>query len=102
MALAQIIQEYGYTLAILIVAILIIVMIRLIFITLNIKDSFGKLLVVGGITLFATQFMYHLLMIFGLVPIISMSLPFIISYGFIPTLLGALAVGLALSVYRRK
>ena len=101
LVLAQIIQAYGYALAILIVAILIIVMIRLIFITLNIKDSFGKLLVVGGITLFATQFMYHILMTFGLVPITSMSLPFI-SYGFMPTLLGALAVGLALSVYRRK
>lgn len=101
LVLAQIIQAYGYALAMLIVAILIIVMIRLIFITLNIKDSFGKLLVVGGITLFATQFMYHILMTFGLAPITSMSLPFI-SYGFMPTLLGALAVGLALSVYRRK
>lgn len=101
LVLAQIIQAYGYALAMLIVAILIVVIIRLIFITLNIKDSFGKLLVVGGITLFAAQFMYHILMTFGLAPITSMSLPFI-SYGFMPTLLGALAVGLALSVYRRK
>ena len=101
LVLAQIIQGYGYALAMLIVAILLLVMIRLTFITLNIKDSFGKLLVVGGITLFATQFMYHILMTFGLAPITSMSLPFI-SYGFMPTLLGALAVGLALSVYRRK
>lgn len=101
LVLAQIIQAYGYALAMLIVAILIFVMIRLILISLNIKDAFGKLLVVGGITLFATQCMYHILMTFGLAPITSMSLPFI-SYGFMPTVFGALAVGLALSVYRRK
>ena len=44
---------------------------------------------------------FFILMTFGLVPITSMSLPFI-SYGFMPTLLVVLAVGLALSVYRRK
>lgn len=70
-------------------------------ISLSIKEPFGKLLVIGGVTLFATQFIYSVGMTFGMLPIVSMALPFM-SYGLMPIVLNAFIVGIALSVYRRK
>ncbi|WP_019243603.1 MULTISPECIES: FtsW/RodA/SpoVE family cell cycle protein [Bacillus] len=93
--------HYGWLLAIILIIVLTLFMIRMIFVVRNINDFFGKMLIVGGVTLFSVQFIYHFFMTIGLLPIISMSLPFI-SYGIMPTLLYAIIVGIFLSVYRRK
>ncbi|MHA6252290.1 FtsW/RodA/SpoVE family cell cycle protein [Oceanobacillus sp. CAU 1775] len=99
--LVSLILEYGYLFAILLVLILSLFAARMIVIAYRIKDQFAKLLLVGGITLYAVQFVYNVSMILGFVPITSMSLPFI-SYGFIPTLFNALIMGIVLSIYRRR
>ncbi|MGG0729533.1 FtsW/RodA/SpoVE family cell cycle protein [Bacillus paramycoides] len=98
---ASLTYYYGYFLALILVFILSLFVARLVVISYNINDRYGKLLLVGGMTLFVVQFIYNVGMILGLLPIASISLPFI-SYGLTPTLLHALLMGIVLSVYRRK
>ncbi|PQZ54221.1 cell division protein FtsW [Bacillus sp. MYb209] len=98
---ASLTYYYGYVLALILVFILSLFVARLMFISYKINDRYGKLLLVGGMTLFVVQFIYNVGMILGLLPIASIALPFI-SYGLTPTLFHALLMGIVLSVYRRK
>ncbi|UAL48042.1 FtsW/RodA/SpoVE family cell cycle protein [Sutcliffiella horikoshii] len=65
------------------------------------KDSYGRLLVVGGATLIAVPAIWNILMGLGFAPIIGVSLPFI-SYGGTTLLFYSAVLGIILSVYRRK
>ncbi|RHW43371.1 FtsW/RodA/SpoVE family cell cycle protein [Neobacillus notoginsengisoli] len=65
------------------------------------KDLYGRLIVIGGATLFAVPTAWNILMSFGVVPIMGVSLPFI-SYGGSAILFYAAVLGLILNVYRRK
>ena len=67
----------------------------------SIKDPLGQTVILGGVTLFSTQFLYNVGMIMGFLPHTGMALPFV-SYGLNPTLQTFIVVGLFLSVYRRK
>ncbi|MGG0206543.1 FtsW/RodA/SpoVE family cell cycle protein [Bacillus mycoides] len=98
---ASLTYYYGYVLALILVLILSLFVARIMIISYKINDRYGKLLLVGGMTLFVVQFIYNVGMIIGLLPIASISLPFI-SYGLTPTLFHALLMGIVLSVYRRK
>ncbi|WP_428910807.1 FtsW/RodA/SpoVE family cell cycle protein [Niallia sp. Krafla_26] len=98
---ASLIHSYGYGFAILLFLILSFIVIRMVVISYKVNDHYGKLLLVGGITLFGVQFIYNIGMVLGLLPITSISLPFI-SYGLMPTLFNAFIIGSVLSVYRRK
>lgn len=92
---------YGWLFAIALVMILFLFGARIIVITSRIKDSYGKLLLIGAVALYTVQLATNIGMTFGIFPLISMSLPFI-SYGLMPTLLNAILIGIVLSVYRRK
>ncbi|MGK0534853.1 FtsW/RodA/SpoVE family cell cycle protein [Bacillus sp. 'calajunan'] len=98
---ASLTYYYGYWLALILVFVLSLFAARLIVISYKINDRYGKLLLVGGVTLFVFQFIYNVGMILGLVPHAAISLPFI-SYGLTPTVFHALIMGIVLSVYRRK
>ncbi|MGE6365726.1 FtsW/RodA/SpoVE family cell cycle protein [Bacillus paramycoides] len=98
---ASLTYYYGYVLALILVFVLSLFVARIMVISYKINDRYGKLLLVGGMTLFVVQFIYNVGMIIGLLPIVSISLPFI-SYGLTPTLFHALLMGIVLSVYRRK
>ncbi|OJE39015.1 cell division protein FtsW [Bacillus proteolyticus] len=98
---ASLTYYYGYVLALILILILSLFVVRLVAISYKINDRYGKLLLVGGMTLFVVQFIYNVGMILGLLPIASISLPFI-SYGLTPTVFHALLMGIVLSVYRRK
>ncbi|MDC2863538.1 FtsW/RodA/SpoVE family cell cycle protein [Bacillus sp. BP-3] len=98
---ASLTYYYGYLFALILVLILSLFVARIMVISYKINDHYGKLLLVGGMTLFVVQFIYNVGMIIGLLPIASISLPFI-SYGLIPTLFHAFLMGIVLSVYRRK
>ena len=65
------------------------------------QDLYGRLIVIGGATLFAVPTTWNILMSFGVVPIMGISLPFI-SYGGSAILFYAAVLGLILNVYRRK
>lgn len=98
---ASLTYYYGYWLALILVFVLSLFVARLIVISYKINDRYGKLLLVGGLTLFVFQFIYNVEMILGLLPLAAISLPFI-SYGLTPTVFHALIMGIVLSVYRRK
>ena len=97
----NLIQTFGYAMGIVIFMILAAFLARFLLISRSIKDAFGKLLIIGCVTIFAAQFLYSVGMTFGLLPLSSIPLPFM-SYGLMPTVLNAFLVGMVLSVYRRK
>lgn len=98
---AHLIQSYGFVLALFIAALLLFVLIRIGIQSFSKPQTFSKLLVMGVLTLFATQVVYAIAMTFGVVPLVSIPLPFI-SYGLTPMLLNACIIGVCLSVFRRK
>lgn len=98
---ASLTYYYGYVLALVLVIILSLFAVRIMNIAYKINDGYGKLLLVGGVTLFVVHFICNVGMILGLLPRVSISLPFI-SYGLVPTLFHAFIMGIVLSVYRRK
>ncbi|WP_160725644.1 FtsW/RodA/SpoVE family cell cycle protein [Bacillus sp. USDA818B3_A] len=101
MAFANITYFYGWILSGFLFAVLSLLLFRLIVVSTQIKDRFGKQLILGVCSLLSIQFVYNIGMVLGFLPILSMSLPFI-SYGLTPTVLNSLLIGIVLSVYRRK
>lgn len=101
MAFVNITYFYGWIVSLFLLVCIITLLFRVCFISLNTKDIFGRLLVIGIVTILISQFVYNISMMVGLVPYIPMSLPFI-SYGFGPTVVNSILIGLVLSVYRRK
>jgi cell division protein FtsW (lipid II flippase) len=93
--------HYGWIFGVLLVMILLLFAARMMVIQPKIKDSYGQLLLIGGVALYGIQLVSNICMALGLFPMTSMSLPFI-SYGLMPTLLNAILIGAVLSVYRRK
>lgn len=93
--------HYGWLFGVLLVIILLLFAARMMVIQPRIKDSYGQLLLIGGIALYGIQLVSNIGMALGLFPMTSMSLPFI-SYGLMPTLLNAILIGAVLSVYRLK
>ena len=100
-AFVNLTYHYGYLFAIGLFVILSLFAARIIMISFQINSRFANLLLVGGVTLFLVQFIYNIGMMIGLLPLTSMSLPFI-SYGFVPMVFNAFIMGVVLSVYRRK
>lgn len=98
---ASLTYYYGYVLALVLVVILSLFAVRIMNIAYKINDGYGKLLLVGGVTLFVIHFICNVGMTLGILPRVSISLPFI-SYGLISTLFHAFIMGIVLSVYRRK
>ncbi|PRD10872.1 cell division protein FtsW [Bacillus sp. MYb56] len=98
---ASLTYYYGYVLALVLVLILSLFAVRIMTISYKTNDGYGKLLLVGGVTLFVVHFICNVGMILGILPRVAISLPFI-SYGLIPTLFHAFIMGIVLSVYRRK
>lgn len=92
---------YGWLFGVLLVIILLLFAARMIAIQPKIKDSYGKLLLIGGVALYSIQLISNIGMVLGFFPMTTMSLPFI-SYGLMSTLLNAILIGSVLSVYRRK
>jgi cell division protein FtsW (lipid II flippase) len=101
MAFANITYFYGWILSGFLFVLVLLLTYRLIVVSTQIKDRIGKQLILGVCALLSIQFVYNIGMILGLLPIISISLPFI-SYGLTPTVLNSLLIGMVLSVYRRK
>ncbi|WP_421382955.1 FtsW/RodA/SpoVE family cell cycle protein [Bacillus salacetis] len=100
-AFTTITYYYGWLAGISLILVGILIMSRMIKRAADFKDPFGKLTIVGGVTLFSVQFLYNIGMSLGLLPITSVFLPFV-SYGLNPTIQLSLVMGLFLSVYRRK
>ncbi|MFC0270485.1 FtsW/RodA/SpoVE family cell cycle protein [Metabacillus herbersteinensis] len=92
---------FGWLFAAILALLLTLLGARIVMTVRKINDPYGKLLLIGCVSLYAVQLAYNLGMTLGFLPITSISFPFI-SYGLMPTLLNAFLVGIVLSVYRRK
>lgn len=92
---------YGWLAALALVCILSLFAIRIMIIARKINEPFAKSLLIGAVSLYTVQLVSNIAMTLGLIPITSISLPFI-SYGLMPILFNAFLIGVVLSVYRRK
>lgn len=101
LAFVSITYYFGWIAGMIIVIVLSLLVARMIAVSIQVRDPFGKLLLLGGISLISIQLVYNIAMSLGFLPIIGISLP-LISYGITPTVLNAGIIGIALSVYRRK
>lgn len=98
---SYIVYAFGWLAGIILIGLTIIFFIRLIKTIKTIEDNYGKLLVATFSSLFIIQFLYNILMILGLTPIASISMPFI-SYGTILNTINMIMIGIISSIYRRK
>jgi cell division protein FtsW (lipid II flippase) len=101
MAFANITYFYGWILAGFLFVLLLLLLARMVMVSGQIKDRFGKQLVIGVCSYIAIQCFYNIGMVLGFLPLIAISLPFV-SYGMTPTVINSLLIGVTLSVYRRK
>lgn len=92
---------FGWLAGIAIFMLAILFIARVLHIMLVVKDPFGKALVTGLLSIFAVQFLWSMLMAFGLAPITSISLPFL-SYSGNVVIFQLATIGIILSVYRHK
>ncbi|MGP4062928.1 FtsW/RodA/SpoVE family cell cycle protein [Halobacillus sp. H74] len=99
--LVSVTYQFGWIVSIIITLVLLLLMLRVALVNIKIKDSYGRMVVTGGLAFYSVQLLYHLMMSLGLLPVMSFSLPFL-SYGLYPTVLNAIVFGLILSVYRKK
>jgi len=67
----------------------------------TVKNNYAKLLISGFAAIYAVQFLWNILMNMGLAPITGIGLPFI-SFGGSQLIFNTAALGLVLSVYRRR
>ncbi|MFB0844524.1 FtsW/RodA/SpoVE family cell cycle protein [Paenibacillus oleatilyticus] len=67
----------------------------------QVRDTYGKMLIVAATSLIGAQFGYCIGMSLGLLPITSVAFPFV-SYGGTHILIEMAVVGLVLGIYRRK
>lgn len=98
---AYIIYTFGWAAGVILVTLIAVFLLRITHTAKNIKNDYGKLMMISFTTVFAVQFILHILMILGLIPIMGVSLPFI-SYGGSQSIMNMVMVGLILSIYRRR
>jgi cell division protein FtsW (lipid II flippase) len=98
---AYITYTFGWFTAIILAVLIMVFLIRMTRIAIIVKNNYARLLVIGLATIFAVQFLWNIAMNLGFAPISGVGLPFI-SYGGSQLISNALAVGIILSIYRRK
>lgn len=96
-----IIYTFGWIAGITVMVLAFVFIVRMFIAAKKVKDKFGSLIIQGFMCIFALEFVWNIFMVLGLAPIISVSLPFI-SYGGTRAITQMAAVGLILSIYRRK
>lgn len=92
---------FGWLFGITVGMIVLLFLVRMWSISKALHDSYGKNIVIGVIVVLGLRLLMPILMGLGVVPIVSLDFPFI-SYGGTNQILDMAAVGLLLSIYRRK
>ena len=90
-------EEHGFLASCGVVLLFGILLLRLIFISKNSKDEFGKLICIGVFSIFLVHFLENIGMSIGLLPITGIPLPFI-SYGGSSMLTNMILLGMCESV----
>lgn len=97
---AVVCEELGYVGACVIILLFVLLIIRGYWLALHARDRFGTLLIVGMITLLATQVFLNIGVVTGLIPPTGISLPFF-SYGGTALLIQLAEMGVILGVSRQ-
>ncbi|WP_026675687.1 FtsW/RodA/SpoVE family cell cycle protein [Alkalihalobacterium bogoriense] len=95
------VYTFGWAFGVFLCLLLLFFILRICFHAFKTNDLYGRLLVVGGASLFIIPTYWNILMSLGFLPIIGIYLPFI-SYGGTIVIMYSTILGLILSVYRRK
>lgn len=99
--LVNIIATLGWAVGIALIAAVAALIIRLLFTTRKIKDSFGFYVSLSACMVLTVKFISSILINFNLSPLMSMSMP-LISYGGTDYIVNMFLIGLVLSVWRRN
>lgn len=100
-AFISVLAHYGWIVSIEIVLAIIAFSIKLILNVIKIKDSYGKLLIIGISSMFILQSIFNILMNLNLWIEATFNLPFV-SYGGANLVINMMSLALILSIYRRK
>ncbi|OME71551.1 hypothetical protein BK120_33320 [Paenibacillus sp. FSL A5-0031] len=101
MVFTYLIYSLGLVFGIAIVLLALLLIVKVIGMAITLKDIYARGLVVGSFSIIGFHFVWNILMSFGLLPINSMTMPFI-SYGGTTAIIELMVMGLLLSVNRRK
>lgn len=99
--LVYFIYAFGWLAGAILCGLVVLFIVRLFTVAGRLQDPFGSMITKGLMTIFSIKFLWTILMSFGLAPMIGLGFPFI-SDGRSEFILQMMAVGLILSIYRRK
>jgi rod shape determining protein RodA len=94
-------EELGFLGAILVVFLIVFILIRLIYVSVNARDAFGTFLIIGVCGMLGTQAIENIGMSIGLLPVTGLTLPFV-SAGGSSLVASWIALGITLSVSIRR
>ncbi|MEW8957134.1 FtsW/RodA/SpoVE family cell cycle protein [Clostridium sp.] len=96
-----IIYNFGWIIGAVVIILFLALVVRMIKMALNVKDSYGKTLIIGITSIFALEAFFSILMNLNLIPTAYISLPFI-SYSGSSSLISLLVIGIVINVYKGK
>jgi len=94
-------EEFGFIGVVVVLILYFILLWQILKIVAEAKDSFGSLLIIGIISMFAFHIFENVGMTLGIMPVTGITLPFL-SYGGSSLIVNLLAIGLVLNVSMRK
>jgi rod shape determining protein RodA len=94
-------EEFGFIGSIIVLAIFLILFLRLLNLTAIAGDKFGKLTIVGILTLYFVHFTINIGMNLGITPVIGLPLPFV-SYGGSSLIINMFLIGVVLNIYKNR
>ncbi|WP_195572311.1 FtsW/RodA/SpoVE family cell cycle protein [Paenibacillus sp. 1001270B_150601_E10] len=100
-ALSYLFDSLGWIIGALCLTLIAYVIVQFACMSKQVKDSYGKTIMIAFAALIGFQYIYNILMVFGFVPQSGISSP-IISYGGTYSILTLAIIGMMLSIYRRK
>ena len=100
-AFISILAHYGWIVSGIMLLAIVLLNVKLIINAVKIKDTYGKLIIIGIASLFILQTVFNILMNFNLGTKADFNIP-LISYGNINLVINMMTLALVLSIYRRK
>lgn len=100
-AFISILAHYGWIVSGIMLLAIVLLNVKLIINAVKIKDTYGKLIIIGIASLFILQTIFNILMNFNLGAKADFNIP-LISYGNMNLVINMMTLALVLSIYRRK
>jgi len=98
---AVFVEETGFVGGLSVIALYMLFILRLVYLSQKVKDDFGANIIIGFVFMFAFQIIENIAMTLGFMPVTGITLPFF-SYGSTSIVSSLIAVGIAESIYIRR